>query len=132
MSIFELWLLTTVIPNLNIITGITLTAGFIVLGCLLVNALINIEVYEDSLYEGGKKKYESAKALIRNSKKFIVALFILATFNAIIPSERQMLIIAGGYAVTNNAEIKKLPTNAAKAVNAWLDVVEEAADDKKK
>jgi len=49
-----------------------------------------------------------------------------------IPDQKQMLLIAGGYTATNNAEIKKLPANAAKAVNAWLDAIADAAEVEKK
>lgn len=119
MSIFELWLFTTAIPgvgnSLCTISVITLTAA-------LASVMAQIPLW----VEGAETK---TKLLVYRWTKLLLAVGVFTgIFANFFPSERQMLLIAGGYTATNNADIKKLPTNAAKAVNAWLDAVTEAAE----
>lgn len=51
----------------------------------------------------------------------------LAVFFVLLPSERQMYVMAGAYAVTNIEGIKNLPENAVGAANAWLKRLGDAA-----
>lgn len=125
MSIFELWLLTTAIPGVDGVMTLLL-GGLLVFGLTL--GILYVFTYD--IYDEATKSI--AAFTKRNVKKYALCAVVLSLFSALLPSERQMLLIAGGYTATNNAEIKKLPTNAAKAVNAWLDAVTEAAEVKKK
>jgi len=118
MSIFELWLLTTVIPGLGKLS---------VLAFVLTAATFAVATGARFLADSGYDE-ESKKTGEKVSKALLIPVIVLGLLVPLFPSERQMLLIAGGYTATNNAEIKKLPTNAAKAVNAWLDAVTEAAE----
>ena len=120
MSIFELFLLTTIVPNLGVALGILLSMSIAWL-CIMSFVCVISE------FDG-----DCVSFLKKHIKKSIIVFTALLLLNVPMPSERQMLLVAGGYAATNNAEIKKLPTNAAKAVNAWLDAATEAAESDKK
>lgn len=52
---------------------------------------------------------------------------LAAVVFVILPSERQMYVMAGAYAVTNIDGIAKLPENAVGAANAWLKRLGDAA-----
>lgn len=59
--------------------------------------------------------------------KMSIAIFIISSvLVAVIPNKSQMLILIGGYAVTNNEQIQKLPDNVLKAANAYLEGLVEA------
>lgn len=120
MSIFELWLFVTIIPALGFVANL-MSIMSVVWICIMGFACVISEMDEDV-----------CKFFKKHIKKSVVAFLALLLFAVPFPSEHQMLLIAGGYTATNNAEIKKLPTNAAKEVNAWLDAVTEAADAKTK
>ncbi len=116
MSIFELWILTTVVPGLGCALHVLLIMSIVWIAIMGLLCMIS-ELDEDV-----------TKFFKKHIKKSVGAFVVLLFLNVPMPSERQMLLIAGGYTATNNAEIKKLPTNAAKAVNAWLDAVTDAAE----
>lgn len=50
--------------------------------------------------------------------------------NSILPTEKQLYVIAGGYVATNTKDIAKLPDNVVKAANAWLEKAAALADEK--
>lgn len=53
---------------------------------------------------------------------------------SLVPNEKQIMFITGGYAVTNNAELQKMPENILKAVNSYLGTLakpEEKSNDHK-
>lgn len=62
---------------------------------------------------------------IRKLKTIIAVPIILLLFGIAIPSEKQLMFIAGGYFATNNEEAKKLPENVLKAVNNFLKNIQE-------
>jgi len=115
MSIFELWLLTTFIPELS---GTLNVFAWISALCVIITFVMVLVAEFDEDMKTPAKKY---------GRIAVICLATFGTLTCFVPNERQMLLIAGGYTATNNAEIKKLPSNAAKAVNAWLDAVTEAA-----
>lgn len=55
------------------------------------------------------------------------AYVVFAVLFVILPSERQMYVMAGAYAVTNIKGIESLPENAVGAANSWLKRLGEAA-----
>jgi hypothetical protein len=58
----------------------------------------------------------------------VVYVYVLAAvFFVFLPSERQMLVMAGAYTITNIEGISKLPENAVGAMNAWLGNLAKAA-----
>lgn len=135
MSIFKLWLLITVIP------GLSQTSSFLAIFfalAMFVCAAFGIIIRDDLNYSFTP---DSKKEKIRNrshylfslSNKFILPFVITLSATAFLPDRNQMLIIAGGYEATNNIQIKQLPDNAAKAINAWLDAITKASktEDKK-
>lgn len=51
----------------------------------------------------------------------VAAIIVGAMIAAIVPSERQMWTIVGGYAVTSVEGIEDLPPNMTRAANAFLE-----------
>lgn len=111
MSIFTLYLLFTVVPGLD--GALTIFAVCSVLASigLGVGVLTAFDDEKEILY-----------TWIKGTILFFVALTIVGIF---VPNKDQILTIAGGYAVTNDAEMKKLPDNILKAANAYLEKVNE-------
>lgn len=118
MSIFELWLFVTAIPGLSWAAGVLLM-------CTMVSAGITYFVCLVSEFD--EKVVEFA---VKHTPKYIGLSVIFLILTAILPSEKQMLLIAGGYTAINNKEISEMPSSAAKAVNAWLNAIADAAKDK--
>ena len=133
MSIFELWIFVTVIPGIATVFGFLSIILPLAIGGLLFYSCMQ-RALSRTCPELQSSKMEAVAATegFRIMRKLIPYAIICAVAASILPSERQMLLIAGGYTATNNAEIKKLPTNAAKAVNAWLDAVSEAGSEPSK
>lgn len=128
MSIFELWIFVTVIPGLANVFSVLSIALPLATGVLLFYSCVQ-RAMSKTCPELQSSKMEAAAATegFRIMRKLIPYAIICMVVASVLPSERQMLLIAGGYTATNDSEIKKLPANAAKAVNAWLDAVSEAA-----
>lgn len=113
MNIFTLYLLFTVLPGLNCALVIFLTCSVVAIICLGIGS--SLEYGDDN-----KGKYYPW------IKKFIVAVIVLTIISIFVPGEKQILTIAGGYAVTNDAEVKKLPDNILKAANSYLEKINDA------
>jgi hypothetical protein len=114
MSLTTLYLIS-ILPGLGY-----LLARF---SCILVfAAMVSLAIgsIEDGM--GIESKY---KALwLTNMKKWGFATIVCSGLLAVlIPSEKQLYFIAGGYAATNITGIDKLPENVVKAANDWLEGV---------
>lgn len=131
MTIFELWLFTTAIPGLSVcsvIMSLILGAMFIVLSVYgsMQRSMGNVCPEMTS----SQKEAATSKASFDLVRKIIIPFILFFLLACVLPSERQMMLIAGGYTVTNNADMKNIPGNTAKAVNAWLNAITDAAADK--
>lgn len=112
MSLMLLYLVFVLVPNVKDWSQVTMgitgfsAAIFCVFGALAVS---------DDIISSGLYK----KILV----SLIVCFSISSFLNTALPSNKQMLMIAGGYAVSNNAELKAMPENVLKAVNSYLDAL---------
>lgn len=70
-----------------------------------------------------EEAYATAFKWFKNTLKTIAFCMVISIF---IPDNKQMLTLIGGYAVTNNEQIQKLPDNVLKAANAYLEGLVEA------
>ncbi len=124
MTILELWIYTTLIPGVGFtLTFITLLGGVGLLAATFVAAALRDTSRVCPDLDSSKREGAQAETLFALIKKSIIPFIILMTLSAVTPSEKQMLLIAGGYTATNNEDMQKIPSNAAKAVNAWLEAV---------
>ena len=104
MSVFELYVLTTIpsvgyfFVTVSIVTAIL--SGFGV----MVYAMVNDEM------------------LPNPARNTLIAVILVCGFiGVLIPGERAMYTIVGGYIATNIEDVEKLPANTVKALNKLLE-----------
>lgn len=113
MSLITLYLIS-MLPNLQSLFVSAAAILSIVAAVSVVLAMVE-DGWIDSPARGWRKLWAN------QMKKWGAAAIILcALIAALIPSEKQLYFIAGGYAATNIAGIDKLPENLVKAANDWL------------
>lgn len=111
MSIWELYFLTRLEPvNIFVLTG-AIICGIVLLVCTIYYAMESSGGFGD----------ESTLATLKNLRKrsFVIEV-ILSVLLVLLPTTKDMAIILGGYWVTNNKEVEKLPENVVKTVNSFL------------
>ena len=106
MSIWILWLLITVIPNLVKVASVILIGGVASLAFFSVVRLIEKdEFFPTWIYT-----------------KLALPVFLVCTFIVVlVPDKEQIIYIAGGYLATNIEDIEKLPPNIVKSANKFLE-----------
>lgn len=114
MSLTTLYFLT-VLPNLGeFLSGIAAIGSLVMLFAMVICGMATADGYFE-----------------RYPLKGVIAswaiLLVLGLTSALLPTERQLYIIAGGYFATNNEAMKELPDNLLNAVNDWLKVASEKA-----
>lgn len=114
MSLFTLYLITTILPNIDEMFTIAfvvsiLIAGFVAIGCALT-----------FIADDKPQNKVCAKVL----KKIMWVLIPLALINVFLPSSQQIYTIMGGSIVTNIEGIEKLPPNLINAANDFLESVQ--------
>ena len=67
------------------------------------------------------RENEKKKGILLAMKKFIPAFVAAILITDFIPTEKQMMYMIGGYAVTNVENIEKLPKNVVNAANKFLE-----------
>lgn len=80
---------------------------------------IAIGVMKSVEYDDDDKK--KSAAVISYAKKLSGFVILLAILDVFLPDQSQIYTITGAYAVTNNAEMAKLPDNILKAANGYLE-----------
>lgn len=130
MTLLELWLFTTAIPGLsNTLTVFAIMTGSIAIGLLIYGLAQKQNSNVCPEMKSSQQEAAQAEAVFKVLKRLAPCALVLILLASIMPCERQMMLIAGGYTVTNNEDMRKMPTNAAKAVNAWLNAVAKAGED---
>lgn len=127
MSMFLLYCVFVFLPNLSGAINPLLFLAFII-------GLVLVPLYCISNYCGAKDS-DAAKvaAACRPYKTFVLwAICILILLQIIVPTNQQMMTVAGAYVVTNNAELKQLPENVLKAANSYLGKLNESLEEKAK
>jgi hypothetical protein len=118
MSIWLLYLIT-ILPNVGEVLGAIVVISLALL--IVVGIMI-------SAVESPSESLDKWLAFSESKVKYIILIIILAV---IIPSEKQMYTILGGYAVTNIEGVNQLPANIVNAANAYLGKVAEDMKEKK-
>ena len=116
MSIFTLYILLTVIPNLREISGVL---AIILSVCLLLGAVFMCAVL-DACDSDNEDKYRTTGKRLAKVTAIVVA--VCCTLSTFLPSKDQMLLIAGGSIVTNAEGIEELPNKVAEVANNTIDV----------
>ncbi len=118
MSLFNLYLIT-ILPNIGdffIALSIGTIAVFLM---LMVITSMTIDCTMDSNTEKAAK--EARKKIILSYKLFVSIVIIFGILAVLIPSEKQIYQIVGGYSVTNIEGIDKLPANLVAVANKYLE-----------
>jgi UDP-N-acetylmuramyl pentapeptide phosphotransferase/UDP-N-acetylglucosamine-1-phosphate transferase len=116
MSLLSLYLVSVLLNAATIIHP--LLVFLIILG--VITLIIGSIAYADDYKETSSKVFSF-------TKKITLVICILLTLKVLVPTEKQMYLMAGAYVVTNNEQIKQLPDNMLGAANAWLKKLEEVA-----
>lgn len=114
------WIL--VLPSLGTALGVIATFAS---ALLIISGGFIFIFKEDGLYSYEKTERESvvkrkSKTAFNLFKWSALPIFIGVTSN-LIPSEKQMMYMIGGYAATNVENIEKLPKNVVNAANKFLE-----------
>jgi hypothetical protein len=112
MTMFELWLLTAFLPSINAWANTVFLLTSVAFS-VYTAWFFGTERYDDEDKDGNPHKFKI--------KKWLYVWVISGVICSVIPSKQDMLLIVGGYAATNNAEIVKLPENVLKAANIWFE-----------
>lgn len=120
MSIWLLYLLFVIVPNLGdacawLAVGSGIAAG--ISGFFFCIGSVFASMGDDD----SKKFVPVLKPFFKN---FMLAFLVCILLGVVTPSEKQLWTVAGGYAATNNAELKKLPDNVLKTANDFLEKVQ--------
>jgi O-antigen/teichoic acid export membrane protein len=115
MSLPFLYLIFCVLPSAAGWFGTFTILGIVTLIILgIAIAVMKSVEYDDD----DKRKSAAVLSYMKKLSGFVVLLAILDVF---LPDQSQIYTITGAYAVTNNAEIAKLPDNILKAANGYLE-----------
>jgi len=95
-------------------------ATFTVLGIITLVVLSVVLLLLKSVEYNDDDKAKS-DATISYMKKLSGFVILLALLDVFLPDQSQIYTITGAYAVTNNAEMAKLPDNILKAANGYLE-----------
>lgn len=125
MSLFTLYLIS-VLPGFS---GLASGIGWFLITYFTIWFLgATLGDYDDY---NEKTKGSRKRSLIINFKKWgVLSIIACFLFSALIPSEKQLYTIAGGYMATNTTGIDKLPDNIVKAANSWLEKIAETSEKK--
>lgn len=118
MSLFELWLITA-IPSFA--STVSVMCG---IGIFVVVAVIGVKALAADVSWGQEKKEksESLSAFIKKAiPRGIAPMAIAIALMSLVPSERQIYTIIGGYVATNAEGVSKLPDNLVGAANKFLE-----------
>lgn len=118
MSIFQLWLVTSLLPSLN--TWANTTFLMTMFGFCLYAAWFYISERWDETGPDGNP-------LRLNWRPWLWVWVVSGVVCSVIPSRSDLYLIVGGYAATQSAEVRALPDNVLKAANAWLESVQKDA-----
>ena len=99
MNLFTLYLILTVLPNLN--------SAFIILTIAASLAVIHVFLLED----------EDRSKII----KPVIATLCFLILSVMTPTAKQIAYLVSGYAITNTENIDKLPKNLVDAANKYLE-----------
>lgn len=113
MGILELWALFVLLPGAK--------SFFEGMGAVLLIVLLVALFLMPPLLEFDHEKIIKA---LKGNKKFLIVPALCLFMSAILPDEKQIAMIAGGYFATNNEEVKKLPDNVLGAVNSYLEKIQ--------
>jgi len=105
------WIL--ILPKISITLG---TLASLTLGGGLVSGFLIWLFASESADEGAS--IATGKKIISNTLKTMIPVLILVSF---IPTQKMMMYMIGGYAVTNIEGIEKLPKNVIGAANKFLE-----------
>lgn len=115
MSLPLLYLIFCVLPSAAGWVGtftIFAIIGFIIL--VIAYCLLATTITDDD------EKRKMAK-LLACIKRTACVMAVFALLDIFLPDTAQIYTITGAYAVTNNAEMAKLPDNVLKAANSYLE-----------
>ena len=115
MSIFLLWLLITVLPGLDWLTGLF---GFLSWIAVFILSGVTCFVYIDADDDDREKTLPFVKTAWKVIAPLAITLPLLA---ACIPDNDEMKYIVGGYFVTNIETVNELPENIVKSANKFLE-----------
>ncbi len=122
MDLLQLYLFLVILPNIG-----NAVVTFVIIGILgLVSCLT---VYGFAIIDE-EENQEKRKSLLRGIKIFGSILIISLIISSITPTDKQIYMVAGGYAATNDKELKKLPDNVLKAANSYLESLQKDLDKK--
>ena len=110
MSAFELWLLFTVVPNMNEVLCMIGMIGLCILA--VAGMACGFEsAWNDNLWE----RY------ISYAKRAVPALVACLLVAALLPSSTQIALIVGGSYATQLESVESIPPNLVKALNKALE-----------
>jgi hypothetical protein len=114
MSLLELWFYFVGIP------GIGSTAKFLAFVFASLSVIgtigwcVSLDCHDDETV--------ALRPKILGFTKLMAVLFTVVVLLAnMLPNEKQVLYLAGGYAATNSEEVRKLPNNILGAANTYLE-----------
>lgn len=119
MSMFDLWVLFVLIPGLSATAGVVAVLLFVSGAALLVVGAVRDD-YEDAVSPANKET-KLVDKMFRGASMCFLAFALFFLIHSIIPGERHMYLLVGGYAATNIDGIDRLPKNIVNAANAYLE-----------
>lgn len=123
MSLFTLYLLFSLLPNLRQLAE----------GQLWIVVILGV-IFGGGMCLAGEAERDMPDTIRRWALRVVKVALSLGVFLVmlltIVPKENQLYLIAGGYAVTNNTELKKLPDNVLHAANSYLERMNKNLDAK--
>lgn len=122
MSTFTLYILLVVLPSIGI--QLNCLNSFLVIGFIVCCICF---LFSGTIAEGfncdddEKKSEEIRKSFAKWRNGFLIAFTVSFIIVCVVPDEKQILMVAGAYTATHSKELAKLPDNAFKAANTYLE-----------
>lgn len=116
MSFFKLYLFFVALPHLGIAAGVL--CGITGIGAVVATICHITNLTSQTFDKDAVKLMPYSKFYMRLLWPLLFLSMTLAVFS---PSSDELWMVAGGYAATNDAELKKLPDNVFRAANDYLE-----------
>lgn len=118
MTMLQIYLMVTILPNIDHLIGICLFVATVAILALTIYGVVMLTSGHNS-----KENEAMANGAIAYAKRLCFITLALAFITVPIPSEKQLAVIIAGSYVTQMQGLKDMPPKVVDFINTYLDTV---------